>query len=226
MSEDSVCSAIAAALFAAAILVFVASGFARAQGNTPRRPGKIDEIPAPASDAELGYFAKPQYIGNAYCYACHMDTANDFAKTRMGQSFLIHPRNDLERKGCEGCHGPGSNHAMLGGGLGVGGLIEFHDGPGQSAAEANRACLNCHQDMFWHAQTHGAELLACSDCHIVMTKMSPTAQLRPPYVAPWNHARGWGGAALAGLFAGVLTGAIFRRRKRTDREQVNYNERA
>jgi hypothetical protein len=215
MPEGSGSAGRTAAFAAAILLACLAANPVRAQSIGPRHPGKIGEIPAPASDADLGYFSKPQYIGDAYCYACHMDTANDFAKTRMGQSFLIHPRNDLERKGCEGCHGPGSNHAMLGGGLGVGGLIEFHAGPGQSTSEANRACLNCHQDTFWHEHTHGAELLPCSDCHIVMTKMSPTAQLRPPYVTPWNHARGWGGAALAGLFAGVLTGAIFRRRKRT-----------
>ncbi len=34
--------------------------------------------------------------------------------------------------------------------------------------------------------------LACFDCHLVMTQMSRSAQLAPPYVAPWNNRRTWG----------------------------------
>ncbi len=179
-------------------------------------PQTVNELPAPASNATLGYFAKPQYIGNAYCYACHLDIANEFAKTKMGRRFLLDPQTDLERRGCEGCHGPGSNHAILGGGAGVGALIEFRIDRGQSIEAANRVCLDCHDDMFWHARTHGAKELACFDCHLVMQHVSPTAQLMPPYVKPWNHARNWASAVIGGIGAGLFTGLFFRRRRREE----------
>ena len=167
-------------------------------------------------DRNVGYFATPRYIGSTYCYACHADLAREFAKTKMGRLFQVKPQNDLERRGCEGCHGPGSNHAIMGGGIGMGGLVEFridreHSG-GQPIETANRACLNCHDEAFWHAPTYGARELACFDCHLVMTRMSRSAQLAPPYVAPWNNRRTWALAIGAGIVAGIFTGAVFRRR--------------
>ena len=174
---------------------------------------------ASAQSEDVGYFAKPRYIGSVYCYACHADISREFAKTKMGRLFQLKPQNEIERLGCEGCHGPGSNHAVSGGGVGIGGLIEFREDGGQSVAAANRACLNCHDEAFWHGSTKGAQRLACYDCHLVMTRMSRTAQLAPAYVDPWNNRRTWGGAALAGVLAGVMTGVIFRRpRSRENRK--------
>jgi len=163
--------------------------------------------------SDVGYFARPRYIGSAYCYACHADISREFAKTKMGRLFQLEPQNDIERLGCEGCHGPGSNHAIGGGGVGIGGLIEFREDRGQSVASANRACLNCHDEAFWHGSTTSARRLACYDCHLVMTRMSRTAQLAPPDVDPWNTRRTWRSSALAGTLAGILTGVVFRRRR-------------
>lgn len=169
-------------------------------------------------DANVGFFAKPRYIGSVYCYACHLDLSREFAKTKMGRLFQLKPANDLERRGCEGCHGPGSNHAITGGGVSVGGLVEFRVDRGQSIERANQVCMNCHDEAFWHGATHGARRLACFDCHLVMTRMSRTAQLAPPYVAPWNNRRTWGFAIGGGILAGIFTGVIFRRRRHSGEE--------
>src|SRR5262249_48670054 len=136
----------------------------------------------PPLDANLGYFAKPRYIGSAYCYACHTDISNEFAKTKMGRLFQKKPRNQIEQLGCEGCHGPGSNHAIMGGGASMGGLVEFRIDRGQSIAAANRLCMNCHDEAQFHGRVGESNRLACFDCHLVMTQMSRTGQLAPPYV--------------------------------------------
>jgi len=164
-------------------------------------------------DANVGYFAKPRYLGSVYCYACHADLSREFSKTKMGQLFQVKPENDLERRGCEGCHGPGSNHAIMGGGVSMGNLVEFRIDRGQSIERANQVCLSCHDEAFWHGQLHDARRLACFDCHLVMTRMSRSAQLAPPFVAPWNNRRTWGLAVGIGILAGIFTGAIFRRRR-------------
>jgi len=165
-------------------------------------------------DNNVGYFVNPRYIGSVYCYACHADLSREFANTKMGRLFQVKPENDLERRGCEGCHGPGSNHAIMGGGVSMGGLVEFRIDRGQSIDAANKVCLNCHDEAFWHGHVAGARRLACFDCHLVMTQMSRSAQLAPPYVATWNNWRTWSRAIVIGMLAGIFTGAIFRRRKR------------
>jgi hypothetical protein len=160
------------------------------------------------------------YVGTVYCYACHQELSIEFARTKMGKLFLINPQNDLERKGCEGCHGPASNHAESGGGLGVGGMAEFRIDHGQSIERNNRACLECHDEAFWHGSTHGFRRMACFDCHIVMVRMSPTFQLAPAAAGQdWNRGRTWGEAALVGLLAGAMFGGWRRLRLRRRRSK-------
>jgi hypothetical protein len=185
--------------------LFAASGDALAQagGSEAAQPATALGLPP------------PRYVGTVYCYACHQELALDFARTKMGRLFLVKPQNDLERKGCEGCHGPASDHAESGGGLGVGGMAEFRIDHGQTIERNNQACLECHDEAFWHGQPHGLRRMACFDCHIVMVRMSPSFQLAPAAAGQeWNRGRTWGGAALVGLLAGAVFGGLRRLRLR------------
>lgn len=162
----------------------------------------------------------PHYVGTVYCYACHQELSLEFAKTKMGKLFLVKPQNDLERRGCEGCHGPASDHAESGGGLGVGGMAEFRIDHGQTIERNNRACLECHDEAFWHGgKTHPLRRMACFDCHVVMVRMSPAFQLAPAAAGEdWNRGRTWSDAALAGLLAGAVFGGWRRLRLRRRRK--------
>ena len=90
----------------------------------------------------VGAKRTPHYVGTVYCYACHQELALEFAQTKMGKLFLVKPQNALERLGCEGCHGPASDHAESGGGLGVGGMAEFRIDQGQSISATTRPVSN------------------------------------------------------------------------------------
>jgi hypothetical protein len=163
---------------------------------------------------------RPHYVGTVYCYACHQELALEFARTKMGKLFLVKPQNTLERLGCEGCHGPASDHAESGGGLGVGGMAEFRIDHGQTIERNNQACLECHDEAFWHGgKTRRLRRMACFDCHVVMVRMSPTFQLAPAAAGEdWNRGPTWGCAALVGLLGGAMFGGWRRLRLRRRRE--------
>ena len=120
------------------------------------------------------------YVGNEVCQACHAPQFEKFNTTVMGKIFLHNPRNEAEKRACESCHGPGSNHVAAGGGRGVGGLITFRKDSGESAKVQNEACLGCHQrgiQTYWKASPHESRGIACVNCHTIMEKTSDRYQL-------------------------------------------------
>lgn len=138
---------------------------------------------SPAFSAEKEPPAKSEpatYVGTEVCQACHAASFEKFSTTVMGKIFLHHPRNETEKRACENCHGPGSNHVAAGGGKGVGGMITFRKDSGESAEVQNQACLGCHQrgiQTYWQASAHASRGLSCVNCHTIMEKTSDKHQL-------------------------------------------------
>jgi DmsE family decaheme c-type cytochrome len=130
--------------------------------------------------AEPAKQAPATYVGNEVCQACHAPAFEKFSTTVMGKIFLFNPRNETEKRACENCHGPGSNHVSAGGGKGVGGLVTFRKDSGESVERQNETCLNCHQrgiQTYWKASPHASRGMACVNCHTLMEKTTDRHQL-------------------------------------------------
>ncbi len=73
--------------------------------------------PAPAEAKAAAQSAKAppramgvgDYVGTETCVGCHTDQQRRFKNTVMGKIFA-RPRTELEKLGCESCHGPGKAH--------------------------------------------------------------------------------------------------------------------
>jgi len=101
------------------------------------------------------------------CAECHEDVA-------AGMTNQIHMRiKPFEVQGrtvgCEGCHGDGARHAEEGDAA----LIRSFR---QWTEDDVAACLDCHSGKGvsdWHASTHAAAGLSCSDCHTIHGHANP-----------------------------------------------------
>src|SRR5215469_8044507 len=128
---------------------------------------------AQSAESEAAKPGPATYVGNEICKACHPTQFEKFSQTMMGKIFLYNARNEEEKRACESCHGPGSNHVAAGGGRGVGGLITFRKDSGESAKVQNEACLGCHQrgvQTYWAASPHAGRGLSCVNCHTIMER--------------------------------------------------------
>jgi cytochrome c554/c'-like protein len=111
--------------------------------------------------------AKPDgdYVGEEVCVTCHADQQKSFVHTIMGNA-MAHPKTELEKLGCEGCHGPGKAHVEAGGGKDTI-PVRFTKDSNTPVEERNAACLSCHtkgNQMFWRGSPHESRAMACVDC--------------------------------------------------------------
>ena len=121
------------------------------------------------------------FVGDKVCMTCHASHAEAFAKTLMGKIGKTQPG----KFACENCHGPGSTHAKLGGGRGVGGIISFRvDDLSRTAEENNAVCLTCHEKgnrNLWQGSIHEQRGLSCTNCHTIMANVSRKSQLKTEF---------------------------------------------
>lgn len=138
--------------------------------------------PAPAGPLNGG----ATYVGEAKCISCHAPENKQFTHTLHANAFRLNPKNELQQRSCEACHGPGSKHvADPDSPTNKGSLIGFTKEWGTPVAQQNAMCLTCHQGgnaMFWSSSVHSQNQLGCSDCHNPMARISATGSLKNPTI--------------------------------------------
>jgi DmsE family decaheme c-type cytochrome len=113
------------------------------------------------------------YVGEKACMSCHQQEANNWAHTIHAKVFDLNPQNALQARGCEACHGPGSEHVKNPSDLSK--IISFSSKSKTPVPAQNGQCLACHSGgprIFWHSSIHETNNLACSDCHNPMANFS------------------------------------------------------
>jgi DmsE family decaheme c-type cytochrome len=135
---------------------------------TPAAPTTNQYTPAPNA----------HHVGPTVCLRCHTSQAKLFEHTLMGR---LMKQGKLD---CETCHGPGSEHARLGGGRGVGGILSYEADDPRSSEEKNAVCLGCHERgdrANWRGSNHQVRGLACVNCHTIMKAVSRKFQLKTAF---------------------------------------------
>ena len=120
----------------------------------------------------------PSYIGSEQCLACHADQGKKMEKTPHGEILLRRPRTNLEKRGCEACHGPGSAHIEDPASTAARG--PFGKGAKATAREQTAKCLQCHnkgEHLFWKGSPHELRNVACTQCHSVHSPVAAENQL-------------------------------------------------
>lgn len=119
--------------------------------------------------------ASNEYLGDRECYACHKDIKKVYLNDMHGKIFTSNPRNSLEKKGCEACHGAGAAHkdaadrADKGEKVSLEVALPLKKGP-EFTAENNKLCLSCHEkgtNTHWKGSEHEMADVACVDCHTI-----------------------------------------------------------
>ncbi|MCZ6616638.1 MAG: DmsE family decaheme c-type cytochrome [Gammaproteobacteria bacterium] len=118
------------------------------------------------------------YLGEQICMSCHQAESSHWVHTLHARIFR-NPRNELEAKSCEACHGPGSRHLVDVNDRSR--IIAFTRQSQTPIMQQNNQCTTCHAGkthLYWLGSSHQLNDLACSDCHNPMAEFSASGLLR------------------------------------------------
>nr|WP_301288335.1 DmsE family decaheme c-type cytochrome [Natronospira proteinivora] len=130
-----------------------------------------------ASDfpAEAGYASG----GERACVMCHIpEDDHPLADIRHSPHGLSgDDRSPAAQLQCQSCHGPSLAHLSVQDGRRPPPAVAFS--AETPARQANRACLDCHDDYsqrHWHGSAHEFADVSCVDCHQSHSKTDPMMQ--------------------------------------------------
>src|SRR5579864_678768 len=104
------------------------------------------------------------YVGSNVCRNCHQDIWANFYRNPHFKS-IASGKAAPENTGCEGCHGPGSDHVQAGGGDETIPVAFSYAGP----EVVLDTCLRCHSQTISRANirrsSHTSADVVCTNCH-------------------------------------------------------------
>jgi DmsE family decaheme c-type cytochrome len=113
-----------------------------------------------------------KYVGSNVCKTCHPDVWLNFYKNPHYKTLLDESAPE-SRRGCEGCHGPGSAHVAAGGG-------KESIPRAFSLMASNKVldtCLECHSKDLSRANIRRSEHtladVVCTNCHSIHKSPTP-----------------------------------------------------
>lgn len=127
--------------------------------QTPK--SKADKLFARAKDED--------FAGSTFCAECHEKKFNEFNQSAHSM-FMTDSSLPANKRGCEGCHGPGKIHQAEENAE----VIGFR---GMDAKEASAACLRCHEKTLtpshWKRTEHARADVSCVSCHQIHPDSNP-----------------------------------------------------
>jgi DmsE family decaheme c-type cytochrome len=144
------------------IVILVCLCFAAGIAYAGDQKDKPKASPATTTEASQGPSSSATYMGSDVCKTCHEDIYNNLAKTPHFQTTL--DTHVAHARGCEGCHGPGSEHVAGGGDITK--IFVFKNA---TPKEVTARCMTCHQStteqMHFNTSVHAQNNVSCIDCH-------------------------------------------------------------
>ena len=116
------------------------------------------------------------YMNEEACGECHSRTAKAFGQSPHA-ALVSSSKLPLDKKGCQGCHGPGRIHQAEENAE----VISFR---AMTPKESSAACLRCHAETLneshWKKNQHAQADLSCVSCHQIHPSSDPAMEAHAP----------------------------------------------